>query len=613
MFVRMAGMTAASVYYSIVPTHPAAHLFEVTCTIADPDPAGQFFSLPAWIPGSYMIREFARNIVQLKAEAAGRPLAVRKTDKHTWVCDPCDGPLKLTYEVYAWDLSVRAAHLDTSHGYFNGASVFLMAHGREQHRCVVDIRPPVGAAYERWRVGTAMARAGAAPYGFGTYAAANYDELLDHPVEMGEFTLAGFHACGVPHDVIITGRHSADMERLCGDMRTLCEHHIRFFGEPAPMDRYVFLIMAVGEGYGGLEHRASTSLLCSRSHLPRAGETDVNEDYRGFLGLVSHEYFHTWNVKRIKPAAFLPYDLSREAYTEQLWAFEGITSYYDDLALVRSHLISAEAYLQLLGETATRVWRGSGRHKQTLVESSFDAWIKFYRPDENASNALVSYYTKGTLVALALDLTLRRGTKGRKSLDDVMRALWERKGKMSSGVAEDEIEKIATEVSGLDLTAFFHQALRTTQDLPLAELLAEVGVEFHLRPAESDNDKGGKPAKMLEAALQQRVTLGVRLADNSSEAKLAAVYDGGAAQAAGLSAGDVLVALNGIKVARANLEKQLTRYRPGDVLRVHAFRRDEIFEVTVVTKPPPLDTCFLTVSADASADTRAQRQIWLNI
>ena len=347
--------------------------------------------------------------------------------------------------------------------------------------------------------------------------------------------------------------------------------------------------------------------------MPRAGETDVNEDYRGFLGLVSHEYFHTWNVKRIKPAAFLPYDLSREAYTEQLWAFEGITSYYDDLALVRSHLISAEAYLQLLGETATRVWRGSGRHKQTLVESSFDAWIKFYRPDENASNALVSYYTKGTLVALALDLTLRRGTKGRKSLDDVMRALWERKGKMSSGVAEDEIEKIATEVSGLDLTAFFHQALRTTQDLPLAQLLAEVGVEFHLRPAESDNDKGGKPAKMPEAALQQRAALGVRLVDNSSEAKLAAVYDGGAAQAAGLSAGDVLVALNGIKVARANLEKQLTRYRPGDALHVHAFRRDEMLEVKVVTKPPPLDTCFLTVSADASADTQAQRQIWLNI
>ena len=602
-----------AIHYSIIPIHPAAHLFEVTCTVADPDPAGQGFSLPAWIPGSYMIREFARNIVRLKAEAAGRPLPVRKTDKHTWVCDACDGPLSITYEVYAWDLSVRAAHLDTTHGYFNGASVFLMVHGREQHRCVVDIRPPAGAASQGWRVGTAMACAGAAPYGFGTYTAANYDELLDHPVEMGEFTLASFHACGVPHDVIITGRHSADMERLCDDMRTLCEHHIRFFGEPAPMDRYVFLIMAVGDGYGGLEHRASTSLLCSRNHLPRAGETDVSEEYRGFLGLVSHEYFHTWNVKRIKPAAFLPYDLSREAYTGQLWAFEGITSYYDDLALVRSHLISVEAYLQLLGETATRVWRGSGRHKQTLVESSFDAWIKFYRPDENTSNALVSYYTKGALVALALDLTLRRGTQGQISLDDVMRALWEHKGKVSSGVAEDEIEKIAAQVSGLDLTAFFQLALRTTQDLPLAELLAHVGVEFHLRPAESDNDKGGKPAKMPEAVLQQRVTLGARLADNSSEARLAAVYDGGAAQAAGLSAGDVLVAINGIKVCRANLEKRLAYYHAGDTLRVHAFRRDELFEVTVVAMPPPLDTCFLTLHADADTDTQIRRRAWLHV
>jgi predicted metalloprotease with PDZ domain len=601
----------APIRYTIVPSHPAAHLYEVTCTVADPDPVGQRFALPAWIPGSYMIREFARNIVDLRCTAQGRDVGVRKIDKDTWQCDPCAGPLQVIYHVYAWDLSVRAAHLDTTHAYFNGTSVFLQAVGATQRRCEVDIQPPAGPAYAQWRVATAMARADAVPYGFGRYSAADYDELVDHPVEMGDFALASFEACGVPHDVVITGRQSADLARLCDDMRRICEHHMRFFGEPAPMARYVFLVLAVGEGYGGLEHRASTSLLCARNSLPLTGVAEVGEDYRSFLGLVSHEYFHTWNVKRIKPAAFLPYDLSREAYTRQLWAFEGITSYYDDLALVRSGLIDVPTYLQLLGETATRVWRGSGRLKQSLADSSFDAWTKFYRQDENAPNAIVSYYTKGALVALALDLTLRRGTAGRVSLDDVMRTLWERHGKPLAGVAEGAIEKLAGDISGLALDDFFERALRGTGDLPLGELLASVGIEFHLRPAESDADKGGKAAKKSETELRQRAVLGARLADGASEAKLAQVHDAGAAQAAGLSAGDVLVALNGIKVTRANLEKLLARHRVGERVAVHAFRRDELLQMEMEFLPPVPDTCVLSARADVPPDVAQQRRAWL--
>lgn len=601
----------APVRYAITPFHPAAHLFEVTCTVQVPEATGQRFSLPAWIPGSYMIREFARNIVQLQAEAGGAVVACRKVDKDTWLCDPCRGPLQLTYQVYAWDLSVRAAHLDTNHGYFNGTSVFLMVHGHEHNGCVVDIQPPAGERYARWRVGTALTRAAAKAYGFGTYTASNYDELVDHPVEMGEFALTTFEACGVPHEVIISGRQQADLERLCRDMRVICETHIRFFGEPAPMARYVFLIMTVGEGYGGLEHRASTSLLCNRHSFPRVGETEVSDDYRSFLGLVSHEYFHTWNVKRIKPAVFLPYDLTREAYTRQLWAFEGITSYYDDLALVRSGLITVDAYLQLLGETATRVWRGSGRLKQSVADSSFDAWTKFYRQDENAANAIVSYYTKGALVALALDLTLRRGTQGRISLDEVMQALWQRHGKTGRGVEEDAIEKLAAEVSGLDLSGFFNTALRSTADLPLAELLAEVGVTFLLRPTESSSDKGGKPAKKSLSVLKQQPTLGARLIDNGGEVKLAAVFDAGTAQAAGLSAGDVIVALDGLKVTRASLEKRIAAGRPGDRLTLHAFRRDELFETTLLLVAPLADTCELTLKTEADPQTLARRQAWL--
>jgi predicted metalloprotease with PDZ domain len=598
----------APVRYRIFPINPAAHLFEVRCTVADPDPTGQAFSLPAWIPGSYMIREFARNVVTLTAECAGAAVPVEKLDKHSWRCAPCAGPLTVTCEVYAWDLSVRAAHLDTTHGYFNGASVFLMAHGREQRPCEVEILPPEGV--RDWRLATALPALDAPAFGFGRYRAADYDELIDHPVEMGTFTHAQFSACGVPHDVVLTGRQRADLDRLCRDMQAICEHHITFFGEPAPMARYVFLIMVVGEGYGGLEHRASTSLLVSRKSLPRPGEAAVNDDYRAFLGLVSHEYFHTWNVKRIKPKAFLPYDLSREAYTRQLWAFEGITSYYDDLALVRSQRIEPQDYLQALGETATRVWRGSGRFKQTVTESSFDAWTKFYRQDENAPNAIVSYYTKGALVALALDLTLRRGTGGRRSLDDVMRALWERHGRTPTGVEEGGIERLAAEVSGLDLREFFDRALRSTEDLPLAGLLGDVGVEFVVRPAESAADQGGKPPKKSAAELMRRAVLGVKLAEGA-EAKLAQVFDGAAAQAAGLAAGDALVAVDGLRVTKANLDALLAAHRPGERVTVHAFRRDELMTFVVELQAPPMDTCEFRLKPDADGAPRARRAAWL--
>jgi predicted metalloprotease with PDZ domain len=566
--------------------------------------------LPAWIPGSYLIRDFARHIVRLSAESGGVTVPVRKLDKDTWCCEPCRGPLTISYDVYAWDLSVRGAHLDTTHGYFNGASVFLMAEGREERPCQVEILPPSGESFRSWRVATAMPRDGAAPYGFGTYCAGNYQDLIDHPVEMGAFTLATFEACGAEHDVVLTGRHRADVDRLCADLNTVCTHQIRFFGEPPPMDRYVFLITAVGEGSGGLEHRASTSLLCRRDDLPRAGEKEMSEGYRTFLALASHEYFHAWNVKRIKPQAFAPYDLRREAYTQLLWAFEGMTSYYDTLALVRTGLITPESYLELLGQTITRLLRGGGRFKQTLAESSFDAWTKFYKPDENTPNVVVSYYTKGSLVALALDLTIRRGTDGKRSLDDVMRALWERHGKTQIGVPEDGVERIAQEVSGLDLRTFFDKTLRSTEELSFAELLADVGVTLTLRPTESEEDKGGRPASHPNR-LEAHGALGVCLAEHEVDAKLAQVFDGGAAQEAGLAAGDTIVAIDGIRATRSTVEKLLATYPVGASFRVHAFRRDELMKFHVTLKLPPADTGFLVIRDDVDDATRARRKAWL--
>ncbi len=588
-----------SIAYTIAPKDLAGHLFEVTLTVEAPAPEGQVLSLPAWIPGSYMIREFSRNIVQVRAASRGKKLALKKLDKHTWQAAPCDGPLQLRYEVYAWDLSVRAAHLDQTHGFFNGTSVFLQAHGHEHGQHVVDIQPPQGL---KWRVATTLPELKARRYGFGTYVAADYDELIDHPVEMGSFEMGTFKAHGVQHDVVFTGRvPNLDMARVTADLQKICEAQIALF-EPrtkrAPMQRYVFMSMVTGDGYGGLEHRASTALMCAREDLPVKGKPADSDGYRNFLGLCSHEYFHTWNVKRIKPAAFAPYDLRQETPTPLLWLFEGFTSYYDDLMLVRAGVIDEAAYFKAIAKTVNTVLRGAGRHKQSIAESSFDAWTKYYRQDENSPNAIVSYYTKGSLVALALDLTIRSETQGKKSLDDVMRSLWQRYGrdfyspKGGRGVTEAELETLIDEVSGLKLKSRLDRWVRGTADLPLAELLGPYGVDL------ADPGKGAKPG------------LGVRTAREGNDCKLATVYEGQAAHKAGLSGGDLLVALDGLRVTAANLDKLLERYRVGDTVTLHAFRRDELMSFTARLMADDVPKWEMKAADKPVAATRA-RKAWL--
>jgi predicted metalloprotease with PDZ domain len=546
--------------------------------------------------------------VSIGAESRGKRLAIEKTDKHSWRVEASAGPVTVTCEVYAKDLSVRGAYLDTRQAFFNGACLFLRPKGHEGAACELEIARPRGARYRDWIVATAMDRAGAKPRGFGSYRAADYDELIDHPVAMGKLTLAGFRACGVPHEIAIAGRHRADMQRLARDLKRVCEHQIRFFGEPAPMKRYVFLVSALGEGYGGLEHRASTALLCSRDDLPVPGQMQVGERYRTFLGLASHEYFHTWNVKRIKPAAFTPYDLDREAYTGLLWAFEGMTSYYDDLALVRCGLIGRKDYLELLGRAVTGYLRTPGRARQTLAEASFDAWIKYYRPDENSPNATVSYYGKGSLVAMCLDLSIREKTRGRKSLDDVMRALWKRHGLTGIGVEEDGVERIAEEVTGLKLRKAFDEWLRSTRELPLAALLASHGVEMILRPAESSSDRGGKPASSKSSG--GLAMLGALARADADQSVITHVLDGGAAREAGLAAGDAVVAVDGLRPGRGGLDAMLAKRRPGETVKLHAFRRDELLEFELRLKAAPADTCVLSELSGAKA--RALER-WLGV
>jgi len=593
----------SSIRYRIAPLDLNAHLFEVRCTVEDPAPDGQRFRLPVWIPGSYLIREFARHFVAVRAEAAGVPVAIAKEAKDVWRARPCAGPLTVVANVYAYDLSVRTAYLDTTRAYFNGPAVFLCPEGREQAPCAVEIVAPAGDACRHWRVATTLPSAGAAEFGFGAYQAGNYDDLIDHPVEIADFALESFMAGGVRHDIAVTGRIDADLERVARDLARVCQWQIDLFGgahgSRAPFDRYLFQIAAVGDGYGGLEHRASTSLLCKRQDLPARGITAIGDDYRSFLGLASHEYFHGWNAKRIMPAAFAPYDLARETYTRQLWAFEGITSYYDDLALVRSGVIDRASYLELLGRGITTVLRNPGRHLQSVAESSFDAWIKFYRQDENSPNAIVSYYAKGALVALALDLTLR--TRG-SSLDDVMRTLWQRYGGGGPGVPEDGIQRLAAELGGSDLAGFFARYVDGIEDPPLADLLRGVGIELNLRAAQGPTDRGGAAGKRAE---RERCWIGARLA-SGSEPRLAHVYSGGPAERAGLAAHDTLIALEGLRASAEAVERVCERRTAGDQVTVHAFRRDELHATTLVLDAAPADTCWLTLAdvRDAACEER---------
>lgn len=593
--------------YRIGSRHPQAHYFDLSIEVPEPDPEGQVFSLPTWIPGSYMIRDFAKNIVDLQARCNGEKLEITQLDKSRWQAKACQGALILEYRVYAWDLSVRGAHLDTTHGFFNGTSVFMSFAGFEELPCELQIERPEHEDCADWRLATTMLRKDdqqqLGDFSFGPFKAPNYQELIDHPVEMGLFVQDHFEASGVRHDLILTGRFNCDLERLKQDLIRICEYQITLFGTPAPMPQYMFLTMVVGDGYGGLEHRNSTSLMCSRKQLPVPGMAGLNDDYRGFLGLCSHEYFHSWNVKRIRPEVLLSPDLSSETYTPLLWAFEGITSYYDDLCLLRSGCIDIDDYLDLLGQTMTRVQRGLGRHRQSAAESSFNAWTKFYKQDENAANAIVSYYAKGALIALAIDLRIRDVTNNRKSLDDVMRMLWQRYQQDGGGVDDQTIQQCVSKVAGADLEEELNQWIYQPGDIPLQQLLEPFGISIHYRSRSNLQDKGGKQAEE-----QLPVSLGAVVREEHSRLKIVSVEEGGSAQSANLSAGDEMVAINGLRASQSMLDALIKISMPGDIWRLSVFRRDELMEFQLKLLSAKADTVFLTVEDP----DQAMLKQWIN-
>ena len=514
------------VHYRVDIADLQAHLFRVTMTVAAPV-AQQTVSLPVWIPGSYMVREFSGHLQNLKALQGKRALAagqVVQLDKCSWQirCVP-SRPLVLVYEVYANDASVRTAMLNELRGFFNGTSLCLRVEGQENKLHALEIVAP--KALPGWSLATGLPPHKVSKSGFGTYHADSYDALVDAPVEMGAFWSGSFKACGVPHRFVVAGAApSCDGGKLLADAQKICETQIRFWhgSQKPPFKNYLFMLNAVDDGYGGLEHGNSTALICNRRDLPRLGDKKVSDGYTTLRGLISHEYFHTWNVKRLRPSELARYDYTRENYTELLWFFEGFTSYYDDLLLRRCGLLDNAGYLKLLNKTINQVMQTPGRQVQSVAQASFDAWVKYYRQDENTPNATVSYYTKGALVALCFDLSLRAPFKGKPApadvtLDAVMRHVW--KHCKGGPMQESDLSAALLAVSGRSFDAELAAWVHGKAELPLQPLLEQHGVSVLEDPAQ----------------LAQR--LGLRVSE-SAGITVKAVLRGGAAERAGFAAGD---------------------------------------------------------------------------
>ena len=570
--------------YKITP-NPLAHEWHIRLTFRQEHDLETEISLPNWVPGSYLIRDFSRHITTIRAFCNGEYAHLTQVKKNRWHTAPQSGEWEIYYTVYAYDLSVRGSFLTAERGFFDGACLFLQVNGHENstHQIEFPTLP------KTWRIATTLPQTNV-----HSFQTTSYHDLIDHPVELGNIEFLDFEAGGIPHRIALSGHYpDFDRNRLVSDIRKICETELAMFPSPAPFTHYLFLLHVGDNIYGGLEHISSTALLADRHSLPPHGMTDANDAYTQLLGLFSHEYFHAWNVKSIKPAAFAPYDLDRENYTEQLWAFEGITSYYDDLFLARSRTIAPEAYLRLLAQSITRVQQTKGRLKQSLAESSFTAWNKFYKQDENSPNAIVSYYQKGALAALCLDLAIRNKSSGRHTLDSVMQQHYRDWLDTRQGIPEKQWQARCQVFTGLDLEDFFQTTLYTTADLPLAELLATIGIglQWQAQPRSHGGAFLSEPPTETPAPVSD---FGARFKQNSDHATLTHVFNGGSAENAALCPQDKIIAIDGY--ACTDLAAQWAQLPIGATARLHYFRTGILYVADITVQAAEADTAVLYIT-----------------
>ena len=560
-----------SIHYRISLDRPEAHLFHVELEVKKPRAGEWVFMLPAWLPGSYMIRDMAGELSAVTARVDDTEWDLDKVDKTTWmtVIPETAKTISISYDVFAQDNSVRRAWLDTQRGFFNASSLCLLPLGLDQEPVKITIKTDSDFC-RKWSLATTLTPVKINHRGFGTYFASDYEELIDSPVEMGTWEAIEFKAFGVPHRIIVSGAvFPFDRERLRDDIRRACETVIAFFDpqhKKAPFDHYDFYLNLSSDAYGGLEHSCSTALIASRFDLPRKDTAKDDEAYVRLLGLFTHEYFHAWWVKRVKPAIFIPYDLRFESYSRLLWVFEGFTSYYDHLLLRRAGLIDEKTYCNYFAGLLTRHMSASARHRQSLAESSFDAWIKYYKVRTNRANSVVSYYDKGALVAYALDATIRQKTQDKKSLDDVLRHAWTlyvEAGDDYAGVDEESMGELFVDAAGINVDELIDRWVYHTEEPDYESLLAQDGATVKKTSLE-------RCRSIFGMTVGGETTLAVRSIDDASPA-----------QKAGIAEGDELVAIAGIRVKKTSWERLLVGICDSKKVRVELFRDDRLLSFDV--------------------------------
>ena len=580
------------IHYHVNVSCIAGHIFDVNLRIENPDVNGQILTLPAWIPGSYMIRDFAKNIITISAkDDAGQEISIQKSDKQTWKVQAVSTSLYIKYQVYAFDLSVRGAYINDEMAFFNGTNMFLAVVGQTGQPCKLTLEKPMHPHLSHWKVATSMPTEMQNKHAFGEYWANHYNELIDHPVLLGEFDILPFSTAGVDFELVLAGGHQSDVSRITKDLTKICQQHIDFFADTPPVKRYQFITLLTDNAFGGLEHMSSTALMYSRNDLPSLSDANkMTDGYQVFLSLCSHEFFHTWHVKRIKPQELYAVALDKEQYTEQLWIYEGFTSYYDDFSLLRCALITQQQYLKIVGQNLTRLIRNKGRFKQTITESSFDAWTKFYKQDESAVNNIVSYYNKGAVLAMCLDLLIKHQSNGNYSLDDVMRQLWKQHGKLNIPTPIDVVQSILKTQLNLDLHDFFQLALYSTEELPFNVLLNKFGVKCHFSPRENFDDKGG-----VISTSPIKIDFGAQIKAREIGIQIVQVTEQTAAYKSGLQVGDVLIAINKWVVSKENLIAQLNFLTVGQSVQLSVLRDKKLKQLTFLAVAAHNDTIALEV------------------
>jgi predicted metalloprotease with PDZ domain len=595
-----ADRSPSPIVYRVAVPEPNSHALQVRMDVpALPARAAATIVFPAWAPGSYLVRDFVRHVYDLRVvDARGRVLPARRLDKQRWEITSGGRPFRVTYRVFAFEASVRTSFVDDSHAYWNGSSVFFFVDGEVARPCHVVVAPPAG---RRWRVDTALPPLGARP---NQFRAADFDELVDSPFEVGTHALLRFRAGGANFALALYGRTNADPRRLLDILRRVVTTTVRIFGGGYPFKRYLFIVHGLPVHTGGLEHKASVTM--DIAGLSFEDETG----YQRFADLAAHEFFHVWNVKRIRDRVLGPFDYTGENYTRLLWFHEGFTDYLANVIIQRAGILSEALFWKWIAEDFPRYANRPGRNVTPLDELSFEAWIKLYKPAENHVNDTVSYYEKGLWAGLVLDLKLRVRSGGARGLPDVFRRLWDRFGARDRPIDEADVRAATAAVAGAPMDDFFARYIHGLDELPVLPLLRKAGLIARERAEWEPDDPGAGGRDRLK---EQRLRAWSGIALHPDRTLIRTVAPGSPADRAGLTFNDEVVAVGGDRVNAATFAKRIADHRPGQACAITFFRRDVLQEATLTLSENPERKLVVKPDPKAVKTALAIRRGWLGL